>query len=61
MKLCWFFNMVNTIFQGNYWRSIGRRRNFFVEYAAKHEFDPLIPDNWYSITKEQIYNMVCTS
>ncbi len=24
------------------------RRNFFIEFAQKHNFDPLVADNWYN-------------
>jgi hypothetical protein len=29
-----------------------RRRNFFERYAKQKRFDPRIPDNWYSLKKE---------
>eukprot|EP00026_Physarum_polycephalum_P003261 Phypoly_transcript_03271.p1 GENE.Phypoly_transcript_03271~~Phypoly_transcript_03271.p1 ORF type:complete len:688 (+),score=73.27 Phypoly_transcript_03271:396-2459(+) len=37
-----------------YWFDIRNRRKFFESYAAKHNFDPLVPENWYSVLKESI-------
>ncbi len=31
-----------------YWTDIKNRRNFFIEFARKHKFDPLVADNWYN-------------
>ena len=30
------------------------RRSFFVNYARKKGFDPLIPDNWYCQVKRSV-------
>jgi hypothetical protein len=30
------------------------RRNFFENYAKSKGFDPLVPDNWYNVTREQV-------
>lgn len=27
---------------------------FFDNYAKKHGFDPLEPDNWYNVTRESV-------
>ncbi len=34
---------------GGFWNDIKKRRNFFIEFAQKHNFDPLISDNWYNV------------
>lgn len=36
---------------GNFWRDANNRRHFFDQLAKKKGFDPLIPDNWYSLSK----------
>ena len=41
-----------------YWFEVGNRRKFFEKFAAKHDFDPLISDNWYPITKQMIITKV---
>lgn len=33
------------------WEDKNNRRNFFEEYAKKHCFDPLKPENWYHQTR----------
>jgi len=33
----------------NYWANEKNRRNFFLEIAAAHKFDPLTPHYWYNI------------
>ena len=30
------------------------RRLFFDEYASEHDFDPLIPKNWYAQSRREI-------
>lgn len=29
------------------WKSPDKRRQFFLDYAANHNFSPLMADNWY--------------
>jgi hypothetical protein len=36
------------------WRSVGSRRNFFVNYAKANGFDPLVADNWYTHSRSRI-------
>eukprot|EP00026_Physarum_polycephalum_P001510 Phypoly_transcript_01512.p1 GENE.Phypoly_transcript_01512~~Phypoly_transcript_01512.p1 ORF type:complete len:1104 (+),score=195.39 Phypoly_transcript_01512:246-3314(+) len=36
------------------WTELSSRRAFFDEFARENHFDPLIPENWYKITKEDI-------
>lgn len=31
-----------------HWNSKENRRAFFEKYAKDHDFDPLVPSNWYS-------------
>jgi len=38
----------------NHWSDIANRRKFFEQFAKKRKFDPLIPRNWYSVSKENI-------
>lgn len=37
-----------------YWDKKEHRRRFFEKYAIKHNFDPLVPANWYSISRRSI-------
>jgi hypothetical protein len=37
-------------FPVGYWSSPQNRRLFFIRYAEKHGFDPLIASNWYSLS-----------
>jgi hypothetical protein len=30
------------------------RKKFFEDYAAANEFDPLVPENWYSQSRQNI-------
>lgn len=39
---------------GDYWANARNRRHFFERFAADKGFDPLIAQNWYSITHEQL-------
>lgn len=36
------------------WDEFGNRRKFFVDYAIKNKFDPLVPENWYSHPRSKI-------
>eukprot|EP00026_Physarum_polycephalum_P000419 Phypoly_transcript_00420.p1 GENE.Phypoly_transcript_00420~~Phypoly_transcript_00420.p1 ORF type:complete len:1013 (+),score=147.72 Phypoly_transcript_00420:21-3059(+) len=38
----------------NKWRNPLNRRKFMDEYAAKKGFDPLIPENWYTIKGDDV-------
>lgn len=29
-------------------------RRFFEEYAQSNGFDPLVPDNWYSVSRQSV-------
>ena len=46
----------------SYWKDPARRRNFFETFAKKNSFNPLEPENWYSIRPEQVAAVpVCLS
>jgi len=34
---------------GAYWKDENRQREFFLTYSREQKFDPLLPENWYSI------------
>eukprot|EP00026_Physarum_polycephalum_P001944 Phypoly_transcript_01947.p1 GENE.Phypoly_transcript_01947~~Phypoly_transcript_01947.p1 ORF type:complete len:919 (+),score=98.36 Phypoly_transcript_01947:138-2894(+) len=36
------------------WAEESERRQFFVDLAARRGFDPLVAENWYAITAEQV-------
>ena len=38
----------------NYWAELEHRRTFFDEFAQKHKFDPLLVENWYSISRNAL-------
>lgn len=32
-----------------YWKDANNRRKFFVDFAKKNHFDPLVASNWYTV------------
>jgi len=38
----------------NYWGNEANRRKFFVDFAAKNKFDPLVPENWYLYSQTHV-------
>jgi hypothetical protein len=40
------------------WTKPENRRQFFDDFAALREFDPLVPSNWYSIGYHDIMKAV---
>ena len=48
-----FFYYYLIILIGNHWVKIENRRHFFDHFAAVNKFDPLVPANWYSISRER--------
>lgn len=38
----------------NYWKDEPRRRQFFERFAKRHGFDPLVPENWYKISRKEV-------
>lgn len=39
---------------GNYWHNKHHQRNFFVQFAKTHGFEPLIAQNWYKLNVSHI-------
>lgn len=46
--------LINT--EGGYWTNTNNARRFFDDYASANGFDPLITENWYSISTKDIEN-----
>lgn len=44
----------HTLFIGGYWSEPKNRKRFFDEFARDSNFDPLVPENWYSVTTNEI-------
>lgn len=40
--------------KGNYWDQVANRRIYFENFAAFKGFDPLVVNNWYNVTAEEI-------
>jgi len=38
----------------NYWANANNQREFFVQFAIGNKFDPLVPTNWYDVSRTQI-------
>ena len=36
------------------WQDTGKRREFFEEFAAENDFDPLVAGNWYKVYPDAI-------
>lgn len=39
---------------GRYWSDFNNQHKFFVSFARERNFDPLIAENWYYISKEEV-------
>lgn len=39
----------------NYWKQPKHHLEFFKLFAARNGFDPLVPDNWHSVSQQQIF------
>lgn len=37
-----------------YWQAVANRRKFFVDIADDKGFDPMVADNWYALTLEEV-------
>eukprot|EP00026_Physarum_polycephalum_P001891 Phypoly_transcript_01894.p1 GENE.Phypoly_transcript_01894~~Phypoly_transcript_01894.p1 ORF type:complete len:789 (+),score=99.81 Phypoly_transcript_01894:138-2369(+) len=37
-----------------FWQDPTNRRNFFIDFADRHNFDPLLPSNWYRVSLLQL-------
>lgn len=38
----------------SFWNQEANRRKFFIDFAKKMGFDPLVPENWNRVTKSQL-------
>lgn len=47
--------------RSNYWENAANRKSFFDQVAQKMQFDPLVPENWYSVTREIILQFEVTN
>ena len=43
---------INTI--GSYWHDLNNRKSFFDDFAKSKGFDPLLPENWYKIPRDEV-------
>lgn len=41
-----------------YWKDPTNVKRFFDDFAARKEFDPLVPENWYPIQRKPIEQAV---
>lgn len=51
----------NVSFAANYWVNEGNRKKYFLEFAQEHQFDPSVPDNWYTLHIREALNKQVTS
>lgn len=51
MRAVLFIPLFFLIVFQHHWRD---RRRFFVDYAKKMEFDPYVPQNWYSVSLKSV-------
>ncbi len=47
-----YFNNIKLLHAENYWKSRDNVRKFFVEFASKKGFDPLVAENWRKVKGE---------
>jgi hypothetical protein len=52
MPLSFFSNVTNILKDWEY--NLQNRREFFEKYAKHNGFNPLVPDNWYSVNRKSI-------
>jgi len=43
------------------WNNVAVRRDFFDNFAASRAFNPLVVDNWYTISKKDILTKIVCS
>lgn len=49
------FKFINCVLMiDNHWNSKENIRNFFDSFAASKGFDPLLCENWYSVTQQAV-------
>jgi hypothetical protein len=44
------------LFLENFWQAKENRKQFFENFAKANNFNPLTPENWYRINKEDVIN-----
>eukprot|EP00026_Physarum_polycephalum_P006545 Phypoly_transcript_06593.p1 GENE.Phypoly_transcript_06593~~Phypoly_transcript_06593.p1 ORF type:complete len:538 (+),score=63.89 Phypoly_transcript_06593:122-1735(+) len=55
------FESVRSRMPANYWKILANRKKFFDDYAEAHNFDPLVPHNWYRIPSSEFLQMEAKS
>jgi hypothetical protein len=40
-----------------YWKSVANRKHVLLDFAARHQFDPLVAANWYKAPLNEIYEV----
>ena len=48
------------VYSENHWTSKVNLKAFFDDYAAKEDFNPLVPGNWYQTTTQRVLRKVST-
>ena len=43
--------LIYLLQEAGYWQDMNNRRRFFVEFAGRNGFDPLVAEHWYAYTK----------
>lgn len=56
----YYYYYSNLLFVGKYW-TVANRRNFFINIAKYHKFDPLVPNNWYQFGFHDIHSIKVSS
>lgn len=56
MTIVKFISKFNKIL-ANHWQELGNRRKFFEDYAGVNGFDPLVPENWYSVQTSKLLSI----
>lgn len=49
-----FLLIINTLAYSNYWKHKKHRLLFFGKIAKNNNFDPLLPESWYSLSRSTI-------
>ena len=49
--------MMIDYFVASGWSSVDKRKRFFEQYAEVNNFDPTIPENWYSQDRADILSL----
>lgn len=46
--------ILSDLIVGGHWGEVKNRKKFFDDFASDRNFDPLISENWYSITTKDV-------